>query len=325
MKELVKIMKTKYILKRLLMAVPVFLGITMLTYYLSSLAGGSPLAMLFAEMPLTDEQIAKITAEYGLDQPVYIQYLNWLKLLLQGNMGVSYRTTEAVSSMIASRIPLTLLLSLSALLVTLIIAYPLGVLAAVRSNSAVDYVASGFSFLAAATPNFFIGLAAIVIFAVNLGWLPTGGVYTRVSDPSLSDMLYHLILPALVLGLHGVGSMIRQIRGSVLEVLNEDYIRTARSKGMPYRRIVTRHIIRNSMIPVVTLIGLNLPALIGGTLVIEQIFSWPGLGTLMMQSMNARDYPVIMGITVVIAVGVLIGNLIVDLIYGLLDPRISYK
>lgn len=318
-------MKFNYILKRLLMAIPVFLGITILTYFLSSMAGGSPLAMLFAELPLTEEQIAKMMADYGLDQPVIIQYFNWLKLLLQGNMGVSYRTTESVSTMIFSRIPLTMLLTCASLCITLIIAYPLGILAAVRHDSKADYAVSGFSFLAAATPNFFVGLAVIVIFAVKLGWFPTGGVYTRVSNPNVPDMLYHLVLPAFVLGLHGVGSMIRQIRGSVLEVLSEDYIRTARSKGLPQRLIVLRHIIRNSMIPVVTLIGLNLPALIGGALVIEQIFSWPGLGTLMMQSLNARDYPVIMGITVVIAIGVLIGNLIVDLVYGLLDPRISYK
>lgn len=318
-------MRSSYIVKRILIAIPVFLGITMLTYFLSSMAGGSPLNMMFAEMAVSEEQMAKITAEYGLDKPVIIQYFNWLKLLFQGNLGISYRTKESVAAMIAARIPLTMLLTVSALAISVVIAYPLGVIAAVKADTKVDYIVSGFSFVAAAAPSFFVGMAAIVLFAVKLKLFPTGGVYTQLSNPSLGDLLRHLFLPAMVLGLRQIGGMARQVRGSVQEVLNEDYIRTAKSKGMPQVRVVTRHIVRNSMIPVVTMIGLDLPALIGGAMVIEQVFSWPGLGTLMMLSLNYRDYPTTMGITVVIAAGVLIGNLIVDIVYGLLDPRISYK
>ena len=318
-------MKAKYIGKRFLIMIPTFIGITILAFFLSNLAPGDPISMIVGGAQLTPEDVARLEHRYGLDQPLVLQYFHWFARMVQGNFGISYRTSEPVWTMIMNRLGPTLLITITSVVVSVILAIPMGVGAAVKPYSAWDYISSGISFLAAAMPNFFVALMLVYIFGVKLKVLPTSGMYTTASVKELPDLIRHMILPVAVLAFQQIGNLIRQVRGSMLEVLQEDYIRTAREKGLKESRVVIRHGLRNALIPVVTTIGMNLPFIVGGAVVTEQIFAWPGLGQLMVQSINARDYSCIMGITVVISVVVLIGNLVIDLIYGLLDPRISYK
>ncbi|MCI8969865.1 MAG: ABC transporter permease [Oscillibacter sp.] len=312
----------KYIVKRLLIAIPTFIGITILVYLLSSLAEGSPLDMLLSNPYITAEEIARKRVEYGLDKNVFVQYFNWLKQLLQGNMGYSYRTNLPVLGMILERLGPTLVLTFSATIFSVLVAVPLGIMSAYKPYSGWDYISSGLSFVGSATPNFFAGLLLIYLFSVRLKLLPIGGMYDTSGIRTLPMLLKHLILPAMVLSIQQVGRLIRQTRGSMLEVLSEDYVRTARAKGLRENKVLVRHALRNALIPVVTELGMMIPFLIGGAVVTEQIFGWPGLGSLMVMSITARDYPAIMGITVFVAVAVLLGNLLTDLIYSVLDPRI---
>ena len=315
----------RYILKRLLLMLPILLGITILVYVIASLCPGTPLTMLLQDPQVTQADIAAAEARYGLDQPVIVQYLRWLGNCLKGNLGYSYRTGQPVIELIGERIGPTLVLTLTGTAIALLIAIPLGVLAALKPYTGFDYAASGFSFLGAAAPNFFVGLVFIYLFAVKLGILPTGGMYSNSGGGGALDYLKHLLMPALVVAFGSMGMYIRQTRSSVLEVLGEEYVRTARAKGVTERRVVVRHALRNALIPVVTQLGLSIPTLIGGTVVTEQVFSWPGLGTLMVFSIQARDYQAIMGITVVIAVVVMLGNMLVEILYGVLDPRIRHQ
>jgi len=315
----------KYVGKRLLIAIPTFLGITILVYVLSSMAPGTPLEMIFNDPNATAEQMEQMRHKLGLDQPVYIQYFNWLGQLLQGNMGTSYRTGHAVWADISERIGPTLLLTFSSLAFSIVIAIPLGIMSAYKPYTGWDYISSALSFIGAAIPNFFAGLVFVYLLSVRLKLFPSGGMYDTSGARSFGMLMHHLFLPMLVLSIQQVGSLIRQTRGAMLEVLQEDYIRTARAKGVLEHEILMRHGLQNAFIPVVTRIGMMIPFLVGGAVVTEQIFAWPGLGSLMVLSINSRDYPVIMGITVFIAAAVLIGNMIVDLIYGLLDPKIRYS
>jgi peptide/nickel transport system permease protein len=315
----------KYATKRLLIAIPTFLGITILVFFLASLAPGSPLEVLFNNPDASAAAMAKMKQQLGFDQPIYIQYLNWLGQLFRGNLGVSYRTGHAVWADIAERIGPTLILTFSSLLFSVLLAIPLGIMSAYKPYTIWDYLSSALSFIGAAIPNFFAGLVMVYLFAVNLKWFPSGGMYDTSGSRSTGMMLYHMVLPMLVLSLQQIGSLIRQTRGSMLEVLQDDYVRTARAKGCLEPRVLLVHVLRNGLAPVVTCIGTMLPFLVGGAVVTEQIFAWPGLGSLMVLSINARDYPVIMGITVFISTAVLLGNIIVDMIYGLLDPRIRYN
>ena len=315
----------RYILKRILQAIPILLGITIIVYALASAAPGSPIDMFISNnSSMTEEAIQALEQKMGLDQPVYIQYLNWLKALFSGDMGFSYRTYEPVWDMIRIRIWPTLLLTGTALILSLLIAIPLGALAAYKPYSPADYLSSGLSFLGAATPNFFASLIFVYFFAVRLKVLPASGMYNSLSDTSLGSLIPHLILPSCVLALQLLGGFLRQMRSSMLDALGDDYVNTARAKGLRERAIIFIHVLRNSLIPLVSQIGLSLPLLIGGAVVTEQIFSWPGIGSLMVLSINNRDYPTIMGLTVVISTFVLVGNIIVDILYGLLDPRIRY-
>lgn len=317
--------KSSYIIKRLLSAIPTFLGITVLVYILASLTPSSPLEILFNDPYATPEEIARKAQELGLDQPVIVQYLHWLGQLFQGNMGTSIRTNLPVLQMIAQRIWPTLTLTGSAMLITIAVSIPLGVMAAYKPYTKWDYISSGLSFVGSAMPNFFAGLVLIYLFCIEVRLFPTSGMYDTSGVRTLPMFLHHLALPSFVLAVQMIGSLIRQCRGSMLEVLQDDYVRTARSKGLSEKAVLIRHALRNAWIPLVSWFSTQIPFLIGGAVVTEQIFGWPGLGSLMVQSINARDYPVIMGISVVIAVVVLLGNLLVDLLYGLLDPRITYN
>ncbi len=318
-------MKAKYILRRLSIIIPTFFGITVLAYLISSMAPGSPLDALLADPHITPAEIERLRVQLGLDQSVFVQYFGWLKQFLGGNLGFSFKTQRAVSTMIIERLGPTLVLALSSVILSLVVSLPLGIMAASKPYSILDYTFSGLSFLMAATPNFFAGLALIYIFAAVLKVLPTGGMYDSSGVRNVGMLLKHLILPTLVLSFQQIGSWIRYMRGSMLEVMQEEYIRTARAKGLRHTMVILKHGLKNALIPVVTVVGMSVPSLVGGAVVTEQIFGWPGIGSLMVQSIGARDYPVIMGITVVVAAVVLIANLITDLVYGILDPRISYS
>ncbi|GAQ24728.1 ABC transporter permease [Tepidanaerobacter syntrophicus] len=316
---------SKYIARRVAVSIITFFGITIFVFFIANMAPGSPLDALLAEPGMTEADAARRAAALGIDKPIYIQYFNWVKALLHGDLGFSYRTFQKVTLMVAQRIGPTLLLTGSAILISYIFAIPLGIISSLRPYSLQDYMSTALAFLTAASPSFFLGMIFIYIFAVKLGWFPMGGMYESGVAGNFLSLLRHLVLPAVALALPQIGSTMRYVRSSMLEVLNEDYIRTAKAKGLRPKRVIWVHAFRNALIPVVTNFGSSLPFLIGGAVVTEQVFSWSGLGMLMVSSIGARDYPVIMGITVVVAIFVLIGNLIVDLLYGVLDPRIRYN
>ena len=315
----------RYILKRLLYAIPVFLGITFVIYTLINLAPGGPLSVLAAsgEMSLSDLEALKISM--GLDKPIVIRYFIWLGDLLHGDFGISYRTSQEVSLMISQRIVPSLMLTGTGILAAMLVGVPLGIISAYKPNSVWDHISTFISFIGASVPNFFLSLLLIYVLAVKLKWFPTSGMQSSGMSGNLLDLLHHLALPAFVCGIQPIGNYIKQTRSSVLEVLNEEYIKTARSKGLTNVVIVLKHAFRNALIPIVTTISLSIPFLIGGAVVTEQIFAWPGIGSLMITAITSRDYPVIMGVAVLICGVVLVANLILDLIYAALDPRIKFK
>ena len=315
----------RYILKRLLYVIPVFLGITFVIYTLINLAPGGPLSVLAAsgEMSLSDLEALKISM--GLDKPIVIRYFIWLGDLLHGDFGISYRTSQEVSLMISQRIMPSLMLTGTGILAAMLVGVPLGIISAYKPNSVWDHISTFISFIGASVPNFFLSLLLIYVLAVKLKWFPTSGMQSSGMSGNLLDLLHHLALPAFVCGIQPIGNYIKQTRSSVLEVLNEEYIKTARSKGLTNVVIVLKHAFRNALIPIVTTISLSIPFLIGGAVVTEQIFAWPGIGSLMITAITSRDYPVIMGVAVLICGVVLVANLILDLIYAALDPRIKFK
>lgn len=314
----------KYILKRFLTAVVAFIGITIMTYCLASLMPGSPLDQLVQpESGVSSAELAEIEHKLGLDRPIYIQYFFWLKNMLQGNFGVSYTQHRPVTELIAGRVGPTLLLSLSSLSLALLIAIPLGMAAGYHPYKGIDYASSILSFVGQAAPNFFVALLLIYLFAVKLRLLPISGMYNSGSSGSIWQVLVHLILPCLALTFQHLGIFTRQMRNSMFECMSDDYVRTARAKGLSEKTVLFKHTLRNALLPLITQAGLSLGGLLGGAIITEQIFSWPGMGTLMLKSIKDRDYPLIMGITVVISVIVLIGNIVLDIVYRVLDPRID--
>lgn len=313
----------KYILKRILIAIPIFFGITIAVYTLTCLAPGNVVDILASEGTMTKAAYDAAIVQYNLDKPIIIRYLMWLGQLLGGNLGISSRTSQPVMSMITERIAPTLILTGTALAVSVAISIPLGVMAAYKPYSVWDNISSAISFVGASVPNFFLSLIVIYVFAVRLKWLPSQGMYKIGGSGGFADLIRHLILPSLVLCVQLMGSYIKQTRGSVLEVLNEEYVKTARSKGISEFRVIVSHALRNAWIPIVTAIGMNVPFLVGGAVVTEQIFGWPGIGSLMMTAISTRDYNLIMGITVFISIVVLITNIVLDILYAYLNPKIA--
>lgn len=311
----------KYLIKLILIMIPVFFGITILVFFLTNMTPGSPVdAMITPEMNVED--IEALYTKMGLDKPLYVQYFKWLERLLQGNLGYSYRTNTAVTSVIGERVGPTLLLTGCVLLISVIIGLILGVLAAYKPYSIWDYLASGLSFIGAGVPNFFLALVFIYLFSVKLRILPTGGMYTNANTSNFWDIAKHMVLPTFVMCISMVGSYIRQTRSAMLEVLGEEYIKMARAKGMREKSVLLIHALRNAMLPIATAIGMSVPILVGGAVVTEQVFGWPGMGSLMVISVNYRDYPVIMGVTIYITLTVMIVNILMDIVYAWLDPRV---
>ena len=317
----------RYLLRRLIISIPVLIGITIATYTIVNLAPGDPVSAL-----LNPEQVAALGPGWveqqkealGLNKPIPVRYGLWMKELARGNLGFSLVDRQPVAHKLAERIWPTLRLMLLALTIALLVAIPAGVISALKQYSLLDYVVTAFGFLAISIPSFFLALAAIYVFAVKLGWLPAAGMYTVGQPPTLGDALRHLVLPATVLGLAQAAPLIRYTRSGMLEVIRQDYVTVARAKGLGERLVIFRHALRNALIPLVTVIALQLPALLGGTVIIEAVFAWPGMGTLAITAIRGRDYPVIMAINLISALMVLTSNLLADLVYAVIDPRIRY-
>jgi peptide/nickel transport system permease protein len=314
----------QFVLRRLLLAIPTLLGVTILTFILLHLAPGN-LAQTLAGEKATPAQVERVTHELGLDRPLYQQYAVWVGNLVHGDLGFSYRRQATVVSLIGERIGRTLLLMGSALLLSIAIALPLGVYQASRRNSFFDRAASVAVFIAWSMPTFWFGTILIAVFAVQLRWSPVGGLQTI--DTAAFDWpsrLAHLVLPAATLAIVSLAGWSRYIRGSMVEQLNEDYTRTAKAKGLPERTVLFHHTLRNALIPFITLLGGTIPALFGGAVITEQIFAYPGMGQLFWQSATDRDYFTLLGMTVITAVLVILGNLLADVLYGVVDPRVRY-
>jgi peptide/nickel transport system permease protein len=317
-----------YLLRRFLISIPVLIGITLVTYIIVNMAPGDPVTAL-----MDPEQMAQLGPGYveqkreelGLNKPVPVRYVLWMKEIAQGNLGYSYADRQPILNKISGRIWPTLKLMITVQVLALLIALPIGILSALKQYSWIDYLSTIFGFATISIPSFFLALAAIFLFAVKLGWLPAGGMQTVGQPPTFMDSLKHLILPAAVLGLSQAAPLIRYTRSSMLETVRQDYVRVARSKGLSEQKVIVNHALRNALIPLVTIVALGLPQLLGGTVIIEQIFSWPGMGTLAITAVRARDYPVIMAINLIGAVTIVISSLVADLLYAWIDPRIKYS
>ncbi|MEZ4732067.1 MAG: ABC transporter permease [Caldilineaceae bacterium] len=302
-----------YIRRRLIQSVVVVWGVSILVFFLLRLAPGDPVTLLLVESA-TPEQIAEAKAKWGLDKPIPVQYAVFLGRALQGDLGDSLFFQQPAIEVLMERMPATLQLSAAALLFSLSVAIPVGMLSALKRDSFWDYLGTGLAMIGQAIPPYWLGIMLILVFSVSLGWFPTSGRGT----PS------HLVLPAITLGSVLMALVTRLVRSGMLDVLGEDYVRTARAKGLRERSVIICHALRNILIPLVTVIGLQLGALFGGAVITESIFAWPGVGRLALQSINARDYPMVQASVLVISVVYVFLNLAVDLLYVYLDPRSRY-
>lgn len=317
---------SQYILRRLMIAIPSLLGISLVLFVVLALAPGDPFSELATNPNVPPEVQAALRTKFGLDDPIYLRYLHWLVAMAQGDWGFSFVSRVNVDTLILQRLPTTLYVVGSSQLLALLIAIPVGVYAATRPYSIFDQLANTFAFIGFSLPTFFTGILFILVFSVKLDWLPF--VYTDVPGSGIKwalEMIRQAIMPVMVLGLFQAASMTRFVRSAMLDVIRLDYVTTARAKGLGQAKVIVKHVMRNAMIPVVTLIALQMPAVFGGAIVTEQIFRIPGIGSLLISSILANDTPVVMAVTFVFACLVVLFNLIADVLYGWLDPRISFR
>jgi len=322
-------MLAKYVARRLLASLVVVLGVTLITLVLMDRTRGTYVPGIDLNPALRPEDIARLRADLGLDRPFYMWYLTWIWGVLHGDFGRSMIDGSTVMSHILDRLPNTLELTGTAILIGVLLAIPLGIVGALRRGSKADHTMTVVSVAGFAVPQFWMGLILILIFSVTLEqhglpWLPSSGAFSAVNGGDVIDRIEHLILPATVLSFFYISTWSRFIRSSMLEVLSQDYIRTARAKGMSDRRVVYLHGLRNALIPLITLVGLELPGLVSGGLVVEVVFGWPGIGKLAFERALQYDYTTVMGVTFFATLLVIAGNLIADLLYGVFDPRIRY-
>ena len=301
------------------------IGVSVIGFAMMHLAPGGPLAVYTLNPTITAQDIERIKHVFGLDQPVYIQYIKWATGMFTGNWGNTFFGGRPVLDVILERMPATFLLMGSGMSIAIVIGMLIGILGAVRRYSVFDYLATTGAMVALSFPTFWFGLMTIFIFSLKLGWLPSGGMYTLGGEEDILDLLRHLILPAVVLALVLVAQWSRYTRSSFLEVIHQDYIRTAKSKGLSSRRVLFRHAFPNAVSPLIALAGIQLPWLFSGALVTETIFGWPGMGRLFVDSLNMKEYPVLMGMIIITAIAVIIGNLVADVINALIDPRIRLE
>jgi peptide/nickel transport system permease protein len=314
-----------YIVRRLLIAIPVLFGITLLIFVFVALSPGDPVdAYLRPEQAGNAELRAALSHQLGLDQPLPVRYVRWLALAVQGNLGFSAVTGEPVNHAVASGLLWSGILMITALMIGIFVGIPLGVMSALRQYSRMDYTMTGLAFLGISTPSWLAALAGLYIFGVVFHLVPVGGIQSGVGAFSIPDFLAHLALPALILGFTYVAILTRYTRASMLEVLGSQFVTTAESKGLPDFAVIRRHAFRNALIPIVTIIGITIPEIVGGAAITEYVFSWPGLGLRLIDAVNGRDFPVIMGISLIFAIFVLLANLLTDVAYAFADPRIRY-
>ena len=311
-----------YVVRRLLQAIPLLIGISFAAFVLMRLAPGGPMAIYAQNPNMSEADMRRIEKILGLDQPIHVQYLKWAAGMAQGELGYSYRTGRPVGEIIRERIPATLQLMGASYLIATTLGLVTGIVSAVKRRSLFDYAATSAAMVGLSVPTFWFGLVVIIVFAGVLRWIPSGGIATLGAPFSVWDRFIHLVGPALALGLWMTATWSRYTRSSVLEVIGQDYIRTARAKGLPGRAVLLRHTLRNAMIPLITLAGLEFRNLLGGALVTETVFSWPGVGRLYLDSLNYQDYTVILGLLLVTSVMVVAGSLLADLLYAVADPRI---
>ncbi len=325
----------RFVTRRLLAMIPLLFGISLVIFTVLRLIPGDPVVIMIGAENATPDEVVRLRRVLGLDQGIHIQYVKFLGRLIRGDLGTSLASDEPVSRLIWERLPATVELTLAAMTVALAIAIPAGVLSAIRKYSALDTAGTVVALLGISMPNFWLGVMLIFLFALRLGWLPASGrseavsaglvtLFTSGSPAMLITAVTHLILPAVTLGAALAAVVTRLTRSSMLEVIGQDFVRTARAKGLPGRRIVFHHSLRNALIPVVTVIGLEFGALLGGAVITETIFAWPGIGRLAIRSIVQRDFPVVQGVVLMIAIIRICANLAVDVVYALIDPRIRY-
>jgi len=312
-----------YILWRIAHSIPLIIGVSIIGFAIMHLAPGGPLAVYTLNPTITVTDIERIRVALGLDQPIHIQYLTWAKAMLTGTWGFTFFGGRPVLEVILERLPATLILMGSAMSLAIIIGTLIGMLGAVRRNSIFDYLATTGAMFALSFPTFWFGLMAIYLFAIELRWLPSGGMYELGEEGNPLDLLRHLVLPVTVLALVLVATWSRYARSSFLDVIQQDFIRTARAKGASSGRILFRHAFPNALIPLVALLGVQLPTLFSGALVTETVFSWPGMGRLFVDALNMKEYPILMGMIMFTAFFVIIGNLLADIVVALIDPRVK--
>lgn len=323
---------SNYLVRRLLQAVPLLIVISIIIFAMLQMTPGGPLAVGEGggrSGRVTEEDLQRLRNKYGLDDPMYVQYLNWGRDLVRGDWGTSFNTGLPVLTMIQERLPTTLLVMGLSFLVTVLLAFPTGILAALRRYTFFDYLTTSISFLGIAVPSFWFALMLMFIFSFTLGWLPSVGL----SDPranysgwaAVVDTGRHLIMPVIVLSLTSTASITRYVRAAMLDVIGQDYVRTAQAKGLSDRTIVGLHALKNGAIPIVTVLALELPDLFIGAVIVESVFAISGMGRLFIESAGLRDYPVLMGVLMISALLVITFNLLADVLYALLDPRIRYK
>ncbi|MCH4889024.1 ABC transporter permease [Acidaminobacter sp. JC074] len=302
----------KYVLRRLLMMLPVMLGVTFVVFFIISLTPGDPATMILGE-GATEEAVQELREEMGLNDPLIVQYFNYVKNLLRGDFGTSYSTGKSVWSDISSRFPNTFVLTISAIVLSVIISIPIGVISATRQYSIFDNVGMVLALVGISMPSFWTGLILIILFSLKLGWFPSGGM----------DSWLSLILPAFTLAVASMASITRTTRSSMLEVIRQDYISTAKAKGVSRKVVVRKHALKNALIPAITVIGLEFGVLLGGAVLTETVFSWPGIGRLMVTAIQSKDLPMVLGCVLVFALSFSIVNLIIDILYSFIDPRIK--
>ena len=314
----------RYVVRRLLLLVPVLLGVSVIIFMVLHLAPGDPAEIMLGSQA-TQADLERLRAELGLTEPLYVQYVHWLGLVARGDLGRSIWMKRPVLNEVLGRFKATLVLTGAALVLSTAGGLALGIASAIRPNSLLDRLSAVASLFGASMPVFWLGIVLMVIFALWLGWVPASGMFAPYGGGDLRDLLVHLALPAVTLAATSVTIIARLTRSTMLETLGQDYIRTARAKGVVERAVVLRHGLKNALIPIVTLVGVQAGYLLGGAVLTETVFAWPGVGTLMVQGILARDFPLVQGCVLVVALSFVLINLVVDLLYAWLDPRIRYE
>lgn len=312
---------SRYVLRRAGQALIVLFGVSIITFALIHLVPGDPVRIALGTR-FDQETYEALVRRAGLDRPLIVQYFAWLGSALTGDLGVSFRTGDPVTATIVARLPATLTLAGAAIVVALLIAIPMGIVSAIRQGTTADYAATLFSQIGISIPDFWMGIMFILVFSLALGWLPPSGYVPLTENPS--EWFQRLLMPAVTVGVVSGSVLTRFVRSSMLEVLGQDYTRTAESKGLRERVVIRRHVLKNALIPVVTVTGLQLAFLLGGVVIVEEVFAWPGLGQLALIAVERRDYPLLQGTVLLLTVTFLVINLVVDLLYAFLDPRIKY-